>query len=47
MKVNCTMNILQRMPSMLYFNYRIERLSRRGNADIYIKIYGFWKTKPK
>lgn len=29
MKVNCTMNILQAIPSMLYFKYEIERFSKR------------------
>jgi hypothetical protein len=29
MKVNCTMNILQVTPSMLYFKYEIERFSKR------------------
>ena len=29
MKVDCTMNILQVTPSMLYFKYEIERFSKR------------------
>ena len=45
MKVNCTMNILQVTPSMLYFKYEIERFSKRWNAGLYIKFYGF-KSNP-
>lgn len=44
MKVNCTMNILQVTPSMLYFKYEIERFSKGETPDYTLNFMVLNKT---